>query len=352
MRFKDIDWLSVKADYENGLTLRQLHKTTGIDRKTLLRGLRSVETVMRAKGHRLGVPSSPRHSLVNRNRECSECSSNQFRIVVTEPPLCRGCWDKKRRSSAFGKNAYLIKKYGVTLVEAEEKLEKQNGGCAICQCSINLFKKPWQGGIAVDHDHETGEVRGLLCHSCNVAIGLLSENCDSLSGAQRYLAKFEAHIDPTAELFFPLIMTRPDCIFIGAHSRLDSFTKLEGGVELRIGAYVHVASGAHLGIGGGTTIIEDYAAVASGGRIISGSNQVRGLSISACAPDHMQRVEKSITILKKYSCVFVNATVLPGVILGEGAVLAAGAVATKAIPEWEIWGGIPAKFIAKREVLR
>jgi acetyltransferase-like isoleucine patch superfamily enzyme len=73
--------------------------------------------------------------------------------------------------------------------------------------------------------------------------------------------------------------------------------------------------------------------------------------MSACAPEHVQRVKKSITILRKYSCVLANAIVLPGVTLGEGAILAAGGVATRDIPPFEIWGGIPAKFMSKR-VLR
>lgn len=156
---------------------------------------------------------------------------------------------------------------------------------------------------------------------------------------------------PSAAVFHePVVRTKAENITVGVGSRIDSFVKLEGGKRLSIGRYVHIASFAHLGIGGGELIIGDFAAVASGAKIISGSNQLDALSMSACAPAEVQRVKSSVTELCAYSCVLCNAVVLPGVQLGEGAVLAAGAVATKNIPPWEVWAGCPAKFLRNREV--
>jgi acetyltransferase-like isoleucine patch superfamily enzyme len=148
----------------------------------------------------------------------------------------------------------------------------------------------------------------------------------------------------------PVVMIRREAIVIGDGSRIDSFVKLEGGERLIIGRYVHIASFAHIGIGGGEVLIEDFAAVASGAKIISGSNQVDAQTMSACAPGYMQHVQRKKTIISRYATVLTNAVVLPGVTLHEGAVLAAGGVATRDIPAWEIWGGVPAKFMAKREV--
>jgi acetyltransferase-like isoleucine patch superfamily enzyme len=157
---------------------------------------------------------------------------------------------------------------------------------------------------------------------------------------------------PEALVLSHVVQLNPGKINIGRGSRVDSFVKLEGGEGLVIGRYVHIASFAHIGIGGGTTLIEDYAAVASGGKVISGSNQTDAPTMSAVAPRSLQRVVRMMTTLGKWSCVCTNAVVLPGVKLGEGAVLAAGAVAVKDIPDWEVWGGVPARFIAKRAVQR
>jgi len=157
---------------------------------------------------------------------------------------------------------------------------------------------------------------------------------------------------PAAILHEPMILIgERERFFVGDGSRIDGMCKVEIGLGVHIGRFVHVASFVHIGIGGGMVVIEDYAAVASGARIISGSNSPFAITMSACAPKEMQKVEKSLTTLKKYATVLTNATVLPGVTLHEGAVLAAGGVATHDIPEWEIWAGVPAKFLMKR-VLR
>lgn len=150
-------------------------------------------------------------------------------------------------------------------------------------------------------------------------------------------------------LYEPIVMTMKDRIKIAEFgTRIDSFVKLEGGLGLEIGKGVHIASFAHLGIGGGTTVLENYTAVASGGKLISGSNQTDAWSMSAVAPELLQKRGTSFVLLKECSCVLTNAVVLPGVTLHEGAILAAGAVATKDIPAWEIWGGVPAKHLARR----
>lgn len=62
----------------------------------------------------------------------------------------------------------LLLRYGVTREQYENMLEAQNGTCGIC-------KEPCKTGqrLCVDHDHETGQVRGLLCRACNVHLGVV-----------------------------------------------------------------------------------------------------------------------------------------------------------------------------------
>lgn len=151
-------------------------------------------------------------------------------------------------------------------------------------------------------------------------------------------------------IYEPVIMIRRERITIGQGTRIDGFVKLEGGEGMAIGRYVHIASFAHIGIGGGTTTIEDFAAVSSGGRVISGSNIPDAPSGSAVAPPQMIHIERKFVKLCRFTIVFAGGIVLPGVTLHEGAILAAGGVATKDIPPWEIWGGTPARFLKRRVI--
>lgn len=84
------------------------------------------------------------------------------------------------------KNTALIRVYGITLVDYKKKLEEQRNGCAICG-KLN----PDGRDLCVDHNHETNEVRGLLCQHCNRAIGLLGDTVENLQRALDYLKKYE-----------------------------------------------------------------------------------------------------------------------------------------------------------------
>lgn len=81
------------------------------------------------------------------------------------------CWD-------------LRAKYGISLAEYEAILAAQGGVCAICR---QPETKPNATHLAVDHDHGTGRVRGLLCNNCNRGVGLLADDPDRLSAAADYL---------------------------------------------------------------------------------------------------------------------------------------------------------------------
>lgn len=72
--------------------------------------------------------------------------------------------------------------YGMTPEEYDELFSAQNGVCAICQQLCRTGRH-----LAVDHDHETDEVRGLLCAPCNTAIGLMEDDPERLIAAVKYL---------------------------------------------------------------------------------------------------------------------------------------------------------------------
>jgi hypothetical protein len=83
----------------------------------------------------------------------------------------------------------LLRTFGITQEQYEEMFRRQNGRCGICQ----KRHKPYKNGkgkvrnLSVDHDHETGKVRGLLCNRCNMALGMLGDTQDGLKAALRYL---------------------------------------------------------------------------------------------------------------------------------------------------------------------
>lgn len=80
------------------------------------------------------------------------------------------------------KDTTLKRIYGITIQVYNALLEAQGYTCAICRKSCQSGR-----ALAVDHNHNTGKVRGLLCQKCNVAIGLLGDDFTLLTNAANYL---------------------------------------------------------------------------------------------------------------------------------------------------------------------
>ncbi len=79
--------------------------------------------------------------------------------------------------------SHIKRKYNLSLEKYINMLEKQHYKCLIC----GISEKDISSKLAVDHDHESGKVRGLLCNKCNSAIGLLKEDPKLLIKAAEYL---------------------------------------------------------------------------------------------------------------------------------------------------------------------
>ena len=77
--------------------------------------------------------------------------------------------------------------YGLTLEEYEKLLEDHEGVCAICGEQENTKRNGDIIRLAIDHDHKTGEIRGLLCDRCNRGLGLFRDSPQLLESAVRYL---------------------------------------------------------------------------------------------------------------------------------------------------------------------
>jgi hypothetical protein len=79
----------------------------------------------------------------------------------------------------------LKRKYGIGELEYNNLLAVQFGCCAICGKNASHYKRR----MAVDHDHVSGKIRGLLCVKCNRGIGCFEENQVLLDKAKEYLEK-------------------------------------------------------------------------------------------------------------------------------------------------------------------
>ncbi|WP_078894578.1 endonuclease VII domain-containing protein [Streptomyces sp. CT34] len=102
------------------------------------------------------------HSEWHRNRRTSDGFAT----------LCKPC------KAAKGRVRHLKRQYGITEAERDALVKEQWGLCVIC-----LDAAP----AHVDHDHETGKVRGVLCFSCNAALGQFKDRPDALRRAAEYL---------------------------------------------------------------------------------------------------------------------------------------------------------------------
>jgi hypothetical protein len=78
----------------------------------------------------------------------------------------------------------LKRQYGLDLTAYYELLAQQGGKCAICGATPD---QSTYGKLFVDHDHSTGEVRGLLCQKCNTALGMVNDDIDVLTSMISYL---------------------------------------------------------------------------------------------------------------------------------------------------------------------
>lgn len=91
-------------------------------------------------------------------------------------------YERRVRSTNLKKN------YGLTIDEYEQMLAAQNGVCAICGTPPTNERG---GKLHVDHDHETGEVRKLLCGKCNHGLGSFDDDPAKLQAAIAYLQDHE-----------------------------------------------------------------------------------------------------------------------------------------------------------------
>lgn len=131
------------------------------------------------------------HTYAIKETECKEC--NTTILAKRSGALCAPCKTKhakahqkysdKNRNYSKRRSTVLKRVFGISLEEYKKMSEQQKDQCAICKKNSADCGR----ALDVDHDHETGMVRGLLCNQCNNALGLLKDNIESLRNAIIYL---------------------------------------------------------------------------------------------------------------------------------------------------------------------
>lgn len=137
--------------------------------------------------------STERYKRSNKRGDCKECARSRQRAITAS-----GYWRKpehllKRKTyssvwrkenpelcAEYKRSSILKRLYGITRTRYDELVMMQDGKCAICH------QVPTK--LVIDHDHETGLVRGLLCSPCNTSLGGFHEDVGNLVNAIKYLS--------------------------------------------------------------------------------------------------------------------------------------------------------------------
>ncbi|MFJ8540604.1 endonuclease VII domain-containing protein [Streptomyces sp. NPDC093586] len=110
---------------------------------------------------------------------CTRCKSAPVYIKGK----CKPCL------SEYHREMHLLRKYGIDIAEYKRRLDSQGGACAICRrTDTGKTNAPFQ----VDHCHETGRIRGLLCFHCNKGLGYFGDNLEGVMKVVRYLQQHES----------------------------------------------------------------------------------------------------------------------------------------------------------------
>ena len=115
-----------------------------------------------------------RSSVIYYQKECKICNrERKYR------------WHHTEAGKLSSANTKLKRRFGITLEQYEDMLKEQGGRCMIC----GAIKSTLNHKLAVDHDHKTSKIRGLLCKSCNLGIGNFLDSPVLLQNAISYLTR-------------------------------------------------------------------------------------------------------------------------------------------------------------------
>ena len=123
-----------------------------------------------------------REKLLAKAREVHEANPEKRKAIGEKQRAKPDYKDKER-------NKHFKRKFGITLEQYNEMLVKQNGVCAMCD-QPETVKSHHTGEVrylAVDHDHTTGKIRGLLCFRCNTMLDHFDKDINKINAVLAYI---------------------------------------------------------------------------------------------------------------------------------------------------------------------
>jgi hypothetical protein len=129
--------------------------------------------------------------------ECNRLRRNSNPILFNEKARM-ACHKWNEKNPRYKRNYYALTRYGISGIEltayAKKMTNEQNNKCAICGITgtvIGLTAEKNIIRLIIDHNHKTNKLRGLLCDSCNRALGCVKENKDIIKSLLLYIEKWE-----------------------------------------------------------------------------------------------------------------------------------------------------------------
>jgi acetyltransferase-like isoleucine patch superfamily enzyme len=145
-----------------------------------------------------------------------------------------------------------------------------------------------------------------------------------------------------------VVIVSPENMVLGSRIIIDDFVFIGFHRRLILGNYVHIASHSSI-TGGGRVLMSDFTALSSGVRLISGTDDYTGASLTnPTIPAEFREVRRGTIVLEPHVIIGSNAVVLPDITIGEGSSVGAGSVVTRSLAPWGVYAGVPARLIKPR----
>lgn len=139
-----------------------------------------------------------------------------------------------------------------------------------------------------------------------------------------------------------------DRISVGDSVIIDDFVFLMSGPATTIGSFVHIASFVSI-TGGGEFVMQDFSGLSAGVRVYTGNEDYSGRFLTnPTVPAPFRVPTRTFVRIERHAIVGANSVILPGVVIGEGAVVGANSFVHKDCKPWTVYFGTPARAMKRR----